>query len=102
MTARPCITPRCVGVASGRSPRCSPCEQANQQARNATRVHYHGDWTARSLTARQQHVEQHGLRCMGPSHPPHPVNSISDLELDHTTGQVMCHQANVDMGRALR
>lgn len=92
---RPCLD---CGQPS-RSTRCPSCQQAKDRGRNTTRTHYHGDWERRSRTTRQQWVAEHGWLCagLGPDHPPHPAR---DLELDHTTGRVLCHAANVAAGPA--
>lgn len=48
MALHPCANPNCRHLALRGHPRCKSCEQAWQQARNARRVHYHGDYRSRA------------------------------------------------------
>lgn len=91
---RPCLD--CGQLTSARS-RCTRCQQAWDRNRNHQRPWYHGDWQTRSRQARDAWVNQHGWVCPGHQRPAHPANR---LELDHTTGQVLCHACNVSAGPA--
>lgn len=92
---RPCLT--CGTPANGT--RC-PTHQAQHQAkRNQRRTWYHGDWEQRSKQARAQHLANHGPTCPGYQRPPHPVRP-DQLQLDHTTGHVLCNTCNVAAGPA--
>lgn len=85
---RPCLHPGCPRLTTT-GPRC-PAHQTPDP--------YAGDWERRSRTARQAWIEQHGWTCPGYGVPAHPA---VDLELDHTTGQVLCHRCNCAAGPAL-
>jgi 5-methylcytosine-specific restriction protein A len=80
MARRPCLTPRCAGLAPPGQPRCTTCEQAHQRERNATRSHYHGDWAKLAREAVAAHRATHGDWCPGWRRPPHPA---TDLTADH-------------------
>ncbi len=96
MTTRPCLN--CGALTTRRTSRCSRCDRQHQAQRNARRTWYQGDWAKRSKQARDAWVAEHGWVCPGlPPDPPHPA---TDLELDHTTGQVLCHRHNVAAGPA--
>lgn len=90
---RPCLT--CGTPANGT--RCPTHEQQHQASRNQRRTWYHGDWPARSRAARSAHLAAHGPVCPGYQRPAHPVDP-SDLQLDHTTGRVLCRWCNVAAG----
>lgn len=95
MPTRPCL--RCGGLTSNRT-RCATCESAHQSVRNQRRVWYHHGWQAESKAKRDAWVAEHGWVCPGlRDDPPHPA---TDLELDHTTGLVLCHRHNVAAGPA--
>jgi hypothetical protein len=93
MPRRPCLV--CGTPTSGT--RCPPHQQAWDSRRNARRTQYHGAWQGQSKRARQAWVEEHGWWCPGLGTPPHHAH---DLELDHTTGRVLCHTCNVHAGPA--
>jgi len=63
-------------------PRCQPCEQAHQKARNAARTQYAGTWRATSRRARKA---QPWCSLCG---------TTADLTLDHEHGQVECRSCN--------
>lgn len=76
--------------------RCTTCQQAADQQRNARRTHYHGNWTTLSRTTRDAWVAQHGWTCPGyGTTPPHPARNLT---LDHTTGRVLCLPCNIAAG----
>lgn len=93
MPLRPCLD--CGTPAS--STRCTRCEARKQQARNAQRTHYHGDWAALSRRTRDQWVATHGWVCPGWQSPPHPAR---DLVVDHVQQRsrqalaVLCRSCN--------
>lgn len=90
---KPCLD---CGSPSPRT-RCPNCQRTKDRGRNATRTHYHGDWATRSRQARDAWVSEHGWICPGIGRPPHPAQM---LQLDHTTGQVLCPACNVAAGPA--
>lgn len=92
---RPCLD---CGTLTPRT-RCPRCEQQRQTQRNRRRTHYHGDWQTQSARARAAWVAEHGWVCPGFNRPPHPATT---LQLDHTTGLVLCHRCNVAAGPATR
>ena len=94
MTTRPCLD---CGALTTRPSRCTTCEQQHNAARNARRTWYSGDWAKRSTEARAAWVAEHGWVCPGYQRPAHEA---MDLELDHTTGAVLCHRCNVAAGPA--
>lgn len=96
---RPCIIAGCPRLATT-GPRCPNHEHQHQQQRNQRRTWYHGDWATRAAAARQAWIETHGLTCPGLGDGPHPVAHATHLELDHTTGKVLCHLHNVRAGPA--
>ena len=94
MPTRPCLT---CGTLTTNPSRCTNCNSTHQANRNQRRTWYHGDWARRSSQARTAWVEANGRVCPGVGRPAHPA---TNLELDHTTGAVLCHQCNVDAGPA--
>lgn len=80
MTLRICLT--CQKRHHEDGPRCYPCEQARQRARNASRPQYAGAWRATSRRARK--AIPYCARC----------GTTADLTLDHETGQVECRSCN--------
>lgn len=92
---RPCLD--CGSLTQGT--RCPRCDRNLQSHRNQRRTHYHGDWQARSRKAREEWVAEHGWVCPGWQRPAHPATT---LQLDHTTGLVLCHRCNVAAGPASR
>ena len=92
---RPCLD--CGTPTTGT--RCPTHQRERQRARNQRRTWYHGDWERTSRAARAAHLAQHGPICPGHQRPPHPVDP-PDLQLDHTTGQVLCRWCNVAAGPA--
>lgn len=78
--------------------RCPSCQRAKDRGRNHQRTHYHGDWERRSKQTRDQWVAEHGMTCAGlPGKGMHPATT---LQLDHTTGRVLCPTCNVNAGPA--
>ena len=94
---RPCLD--CGTPATGT--RCPAHQRQLDAKRNARRTWYHGDWDRRSRDARAAHLAEHGPVCLGYQRPAHPVDP-ADLQLDHTTGRVLCRWCNVDAGPAPR
>jgi hypothetical protein len=91
MPPRPCV--HC-GNLTNRASHCTSCAHHE-------RAQYRRGWTGRSRRARARHLATHGSVCPGYGRPPHRVNPAT-LQLDHTTGQVLCHLCNVRAGPALR
>ncbi len=94
MPTRPCLD--CRRLTTNPS-RCDHCTKAHQAARNQRRVWYHGDWQRTSKQARDAWVAEHGWVCPGHDRPAHPATT---LQLDHTTGLVLCNLCNVAAGPA--
>jgi hypothetical protein len=94
MTPRyPCI--QCGAISGGT--RCPTHQREYSRQRSAQRTQYHGGWEGRSKRARQQWVAEHGWVCPGWGVPAHPDTR---LELDHTSGLVLCNVCNVHAGPA--
>lgn len=101
MPSKPCITTGCPHLASN-GPRCTHCQRAADQQRNARRSHLHGDWTATSRKVRDAWVEANGWVCPGYQRDPHPSR---DLTTDHVTAgtrddglSVLCRSCNASKG----
>ena len=94
MTTKPCLN---CGRLTTNTTRCDQCTKAHTAARNRRRTWYQGDWARRSSETRAAWVAEHGWVCPGHQRPAHGAR---DLELDHTTGRVLCHRCNVAAGPA--
>lgn len=81
---RPC--PNCAAPRSGPScPRCGWKHSSTRTRQRRDLGTYR--WRVRSRTARELHVERHGLICPGlDDHEPHHVDSITDLALHELDG----------------
>lgn len=90
---RPCIN---CGTLT-RSTRCAPCQRTWDRTRNANRTQYHGNWERHSRQTRAAWIAEHGHVCPGYNKPAHPAQH---LQLDHTTGLVLCGPCNVAAGPA--
>lgn len=88
MAPRPCLDCGRLTNAS----RCGTCQRQHRQ-------HYAGDWTKLSARARAAHLATHGPWCPGLDRSPHQVRP-DQLQLDHTTGTVLCNVCNVHAGPA--
>lgn len=106
MALRHC--PQCNALRKG--DRCHACGWTNSRLRPRRRrdLGTHA-WKARSRTAREYHVDQHGLICPGyppTGHRPHHVDTIADLALHEIDGPgshpdrcvVLCRQENGRIG----
>lgn len=89
MPSMPCLG---CGTLTRHGNRCPACADRH-------RGHYRAGWNTRSRLARAQHLAVHGPVCPGYDRPPHRVDS-DRLQLDHTTGQVLCNVCNVRAGPA--
>lgn len=89
MPSMPCLD---CGTLTRHGNRCPAC--AHQR-----RGHYRSGWNTRSRLARDQHIATHGPWCPGYDRPPHLVDP-DRLQLDHTTGRVLCNLCNVHAGPA--
>lgn len=94
MPTRPCLT--CGTLTTNRS-HCPTCTRQRDAKRNARRTWYHGDWQRESKQARDEWVAEHGWVCPGMGRPAHLATS---LQLDHSTGKVLCGPCNVAAGPA--
>lgn len=101
MPTRPRSLCRCGKRSLPTSPRCRAHEAEHQAARNARRTHYHGEWSAISKAARDEWIDTVGPWCPGINRAGHLVDPAT-LQLDHTTGQVLCNRCNVAAGPAPR
>lgn len=93
MAPRPCLD---CGKLAPTSP-CPTCTRQRDTKRNARRTWYHGDWQRESKQARDEWVAEHGWVCPGMGRPAHLATS---LQLDHSTGKVLCGPCNVAAGPA--
>lgn len=89
VASMPCLD---CGALARHGNRCPACARRH-------RGHYRAGWTTRSRLARAQHIAAHGPVCPGFNRPPHRVDP-DRLQLDHTTGRVLCNLCNVHAGPA--
>jgi len=76
-----------------------------QQARNATRSHYRGDWQALRRKIMKQWLTTHGPICAGVPELAHAPHHSTDLTVDHITARtgtdgyrVICRSINSSKG----
>lgn len=104
----------CPSCGAGRPARGAGCPRCGWEPTARTRPRRRADlgtaaWTRRSRTARELHVDTHGLVCPGfapTGHDAHPVDSIGELALHEIDGPgshpdrcvVLCRQENGRIG----
>ena len=99
MPTRPTALCHCGNRSLPTTPRCRTHEAQHQAERNARRTHYHADWERISRQARTDWINTVGPWCPGIDRDAHLVDPTT-LQLDHTTGQVLCNVCNVHAGPA--